>query len=128
VGCQATTYAPRGASRGTPLATQLTVTVWPSGRTGAQNVFTLSCPDGGGSLPGAAAACKKLAKLGAAAFAPAPVGTACTMIYGGDQVATVTGSLDGKSIDASFSKVDGCEIDRWNRLDFLFPMDAYTGM
>ena len=38
---------------------------------------------------------------------------ACTQQYGGPETATVKGTLDGKEIDAKFSRVNGCEIARW---------------
>ncbi|MGA9762584.1 MAG: hypothetical protein WBQ14_09185 [Gaiellaceae bacterium] len=49
-----------------------------------------------------------------------PTGTACTQIYGGPQVAHVRGRLAGRPIDADFSRNDGCQIARWDRLGFLF--------
>ena len=105
-----------------PSQTQLTITVAPDGRM-VSNTYSLDCRGSGtGTLPGAAAACTKLAKLGAAAFAPVATGTACTEIYGGPQVATVKGTLNGEPVDARFSRSNGCEIDRWQRLDFLFPV------
>lgn len=39
-----------------------------------------------------------------------PPAGACTMIYGGPDVATVTGTVDGQSVDTSFSREDGCAI------------------
>jgi hypothetical protein len=37
---------------------------------------------------------------------------ACTQIYGGDQLATITGA----GVQASFSRANGCEIARWDAL------------
>jgi hypothetical protein len=107
---------PPGAS-----STRLTITVWPKGKPGVRAVYTLACPQGAGSLPSAAAACSKLSRLGARAFAPVPRGVACTEIYGGPQTAQVSGLFRGERISAVFNRVDGCEIARWNRLAFLFP-------
>jgi hypothetical protein len=39
---------------------------------------------------------------------------ACAEVYGGPARARVTGELRGQQIDARFSRVDGCEIKRWN--------------
>ena len=39
-----------------------------------------------------------------------PQDTACTEIYGGDQVATVT----GPGVQAFFNRANGCEIERWD--------------
>jgi hypothetical protein len=99
---------------------QLRVTIWSHGKPGASVGYTLSCPSGRGTLPAARSACSKLSRLGASAFAPVPAGTACTEIYGGPQTA-VRGRLDGETIDASFSRNDGCEIERWTRVSFLLP-------
>lgn len=49
-------------------------------------------------------------------LAPVPADQACTMIYGGPETATITGTLRGKKVKASFSRSNGCEIDRWDQL------------
>ena len=54
-------------------------------------------------------------------FAPTPKNVACTQIYGGPQKALVTGRFRGTLVRASFSRTDGCELARWNRVRFLFP-------
>jgi hypothetical protein len=82
-------------------------------------VWTLECPPGG-NLPDAATACRKLAEV-KNPFAPVPKGTACTQIYGGPEIADVTGTFNGERVDTQFSRGDGCEIERWNRVGFLFP-------
>lgn len=81
--------------------------------------YTLRCNPAGGTLPQPAAACRRLGRL-RAPFAPTPNGTACTQIYGGPQIALVTGRFRSHSVHANFSRKDGCEIARWNRLAFLF--------
>jgi hypothetical protein len=40
---------------------------------------------------------------------------ACTAIYGGPDVARVTGTLRGEPVHESFSLEDGCQIARWER-------------
>ena len=40
---------------------------------------------------------------------------ACTQQYGGPETATVKGTLHGETIDANFSRVNGCEISRWQQ-------------
>ena len=81
--------------------------------------WTLHCPPGG-TLPDAAAACRKLGQIDDP-FAPVPEGTACTQIYGGPEIADVSGTFNGKPVDAQFSRGNGCELERWKRVDFLFP-------
>jgi hypothetical protein len=85
---------------GAPRAkqTQLTVTVRPKGDKGPARTHTVSDAQG----------------LTAADFAPVPATRACTEIYGGPQTATVIGYLDGREIDADFSRNNGCEIARWD--------------
>lgn len=102
-------------------ATSLHVTVWPNGRgqTPAQ-AYTLRCAPVGGTLPRRAAACRQLARL-KAPFAGTPKNVACTEIYGGPQQAVVSGRLRGRQVRATFNRRDGCEIERWNRVAFLFP-------
>ena len=68
------------------------------------------------------AACRRLLAAGRAIFAPTPPGTACTQIYGGPQIAVVTGTLAGRRVWARFRRRDGCEVARWNRVAFLLPV------
>jgi hypothetical protein len=44
----------------------------------------------------------------------------CTMIYGGPETATVTGTWNGKKVDATFNRKNGCELKRWSVLAPLF--------
>ncbi len=102
-------------------STSLQITVWPHGAANpGKHVYTLRCAPAGGTLPHRAAACRNLLRL-RTPFAPTPKGSACTQIYGGPQTALVTGRLRGKLVRAGFSRTDGCEIARWNRVRFLFP-------
>ncbi|MGO4192066.1 SSI family serine proteinase inhibitor [Arthrobacter sp. YAF17] len=97
---------------------ELAIMVKPS-ETGTPENYTLVCVDGVPSAesqhPDAAAACLAL-KTNAAILSPAPRPTdqACTMQYGGPQVATVTGVVDGQPVEVNFSLRDGCEIATWN--------------
>ena len=43
-------------------------------------------------------------------FAAPDPNQACTMIFGGPGKATVTGTLDGAAVDATFTRSGGCEI------------------
>ncbi len=109
-----------GGSSDSGAVTDLRITVWPQGKTGVSISRTLNCPQGTGSLPKARAACSKLQRIEAAAFAPVPTGTVCSEIYGGPQTARVSGRLAGQPIEADFKRTNGCEIARWGRLAFLF--------
>ena len=77
-------------------STSLHITVWPGGmgEQAVKKTYTLRCAPVGGTLPKRAAACTKLMRA-QRPFAPVPEGTACTMIYGGPQVALVTGRFRG---------------------------------
>ena len=102
---------------------ELTVVVWPEGeQAGSPVSYTLGCEPAGGTLPDAEAACGQLNE-NRDALEPVPAGVACTEIYGGPHEARVTGTLDGEQVDARFSRANGCEIDRWERLALLFPVD-----
>jgi hypothetical protein len=67
-------------------------------------------------------ACAGLSRAPDGAFAPVPPATVCSQIYGGPQVAVVRGLFRGRRVRAAFTRRNGCEIARWNRLAFLFPV------
>jgi hypothetical protein len=69
--------------------------------------------------PADSAACKTAAELTRADLAPTPGDQACTQIFGGPETATITGTLRGDSVDARFSRSDGCEIQRWKQVEPL---------
>jgi hypothetical protein len=43
----------------------------------------------------------------------------CTMIYGGPQVATITGEIDGAAVRREVRRSDGCGISDWEKLSTL---------
>ena len=96
---------------------ELAIMVKPSA-TGTPANFTLVCVDGVPAAesqhPDAAAACLAV-KNNAALLSPVPRPTdqACTMQYGGPQEATVTGVVDGRPVETTFTLRDGCEIAAW---------------
>jgi hypothetical protein len=98
--------------------TSLEISVTPGGEAPTK-IWTLRCPDGG-TLPGAAEACSKLESLDDP-FAPVPADVACTEIYGGPQEADVRGTFRGQPVNARFNRTNGCEIERWDKVRFLFP-------
>ena len=97
--------------------------MWPTGPDGPSRQWTLRCNPAAGTLPHRTAACTKLGQVGHP-FAPVPPGIACTDIYGGPQEALVTGTFRGVRIRARFNRRNGCEIERWNRVRFLFPVSV----
>jgi hypothetical protein len=99
-------------------ATALTIAFSP-GNGAATRHHTLHCSPAGGTLPRAADACTRLAGLNAP-FAPVPPNTMCTQIFGGPQVAHVSGTFRGHTVRTTFNRRGGCEIARWNRVSFLF--------
>jgi hypothetical protein len=90
------------------------------GNGAAVHHWTLRCGPPGGTLPQAAAACRRLQDFTEDPFAPVPPDTICTAIYGGPQTARVTGTYRGQKVNAVFNRRNGCEIARWKRLSFLF--------
>jgi hypothetical protein len=89
----------------------LTITLFPEGTSGPKHEWVVRCPG--------ATRCARLEEGGRALLMPTPRGILCTDIYGGPQVAYVRGMLDGRRIWARFSRNDGCQISRWNRVAFL---------
>ncbi len=109
-----------GSVHGSTPRDHLRIVVWPQGVGSAPRAAqTLTCNPAGGTLPGAARACGKLAAL-PQPFAPVPSGVMCSQIYAGPQVALVTGSYRGRKVSARFRRTDSCQTERWNRVAFLF--------
>ncbi|MBO1336676.1 SSI family serine proteinase inhibitor [Streptomyces sp. VRA16 Mangrove soil] len=105
---------------------RLTVTVTDSGN-GNDGTHDLRCGPAGGSHPDPGAACAQLDRVengGIDPFAPVPAGTNCTMQYGGDATARITGTWHGRPVDASYKLTDGCEIARWHRIEPVLPATA----
>jgi Subtilisin inhibitor-like len=103
--------------------TALTVSYWEYGlASGKRRVWKLECDPAGGTLKSPRGACQHLARGGRGLFAPVKESAICTEIYGGPQVALVTGTLHGRRVWARFQRGGGCEIERWNRLSpWLLP-------
>jgi hypothetical protein len=89
----------------------LTISYWPVGRGGEARTVTVRCDPDGGSHPDPARACDALLSH-EDALEPVPKQVACTEIYGGPQVAVVSGG----TVHAVFSRTNGCEIARWDKL------------
>ena len=118
VGCGAGASSPAAVSSG---ATDLRISYWPEGRAaGPASKWTLRCGPASGTLPGAAAACRKLGTM-QRPFAPIPRAAICTEQYGGPQVALITGTFRGRPLRTQLANRNGCEIARFKRLSFLVP-------
>lgn len=112
--------APVEAPAPSPVAeTRLTVTG--TDATGARTTWTLTCDPAGGDHPDPAAACAALDERGATALPPVDKGRVCPQVYGGPEVATVSGTWRGRSVLATFSRTDGCQTARWDALAALLP-------
>lgn len=73
-------------------------------------------PDGDGPKPGKEGRVRSASGLRPADFEPVPDDVACTELYGGPETATVSGTLDGRRVDARFARNNGCEIARWEKV------------
>ena len=92
-----------------PALADLQVQVDPDGKGGRPaRRTTVRC-----SSPGESPVCEKVAALRLADLEPPSGATACTELYGGPQTATITGTLRGGRLDLKLSRVNGCEIARW---------------
>ena len=104
-----------GSDEATPSAgggdslASLTITVDDDGAKGSGEPRTLELEC---SEPTDSQACGAAAGISAADVKPPSGDTACTMIYGGPEEATITGTIRGDEIDESFKRTDGCEIAR----------------
>jgi len=100
----------------------LRISFWPNeAEPAVKSTWTLRCFPAQGTLPRAATACRRLARLGPVVFEPIPPDSVCTQIYGGPQLAVVRGLFGTHRLRATFRRRNGCEILRWNRVSFLFP-------
>ncbi|MFE9255587.1 SSI family serine proteinase inhibitor [Streptomyces sp. NPDC006879] len=102
----------------------LKVTVDKTGNPYANGTYELECGPAGGTHPEAERACEHLRDLSRARIDPfAPTGRRqmCTRQYGGPATAHVTGTWHGRRIDAHFSRRNGCEIERWDRMEPVLP-------
>ena len=86
-----------------------------------EHEFRLVARDGqaadGCTLPDPAAALAAVERFGEDTFFPKPgPPKLCTQQYGGPQVAVVTGSVNGRPVNVTFRRTDGCEIARWRAM------------
>ena len=103
-----------GSSPGGPTTAELTF-VYKADESAGPERATLTCPAAQDDSAGKES-CLELGRVPTETFDPVPPGTACTEIYGGPQTVRVTGRLGGREIESLFSRVNGCEISRWDSL------------
>jgi hypothetical protein len=103
--------------------TALTITEYPQGGGGPKVVATLRCSPAGGTLKKPARACRQLA-ASSDPFARVDY-LVCADIYGGPQVAHVVGRYRGRRVDRTFQRRNSCEIESWDSIRFLFPVQAH---
>lgn len=108
----------------TPFDRRLTVTY--DDGAGDVRTYTVACGvpyDVGDGGP----ACEQLERIGGP-VGPVPSGQACSMIYGGPQSARVTGMWDGRLVDETYRRTNGCEVARWERMEPVLPSAATPHM
>jgi hypothetical protein len=100
-----------GSSSSAPPATQvdLKVTLDAGVAAGVPQSWNVSCPS-----PSHVAACARLIAT-KDAFTPPPPHAPCTMIYGGPEVLTVTGSVGARQVNYRTGRANGCEIADYSR-------------
>jgi len=105
------------ALAGSFSGTTLRIRYWEDSAAPADSwTWTLRCGPARGTVPHPVRACARLASGGAKLFAPVPQNALCTQIYGGPQRARVVGTVDGRRVYATFTRTNGCEISRWQRI------------
>ncbi len=100
-----------GSTSTTPQSTQanLTVTLDPGVPTARPQTWKVSCPS-----PTHQTACRRLRET-RDAFTSPPPDVACTLIYGGPEVLTVTGYVGDRRVDYHTGRANGCEIADYAR-------------
>ncbi|ONK12701.1 SSI family serine proteinase inhibitor [Streptomyces sp. MP131-18] len=95
-------------------ANRLVITVADSG-TAADGTHELICGPAGGDHPDPAGACEAVERADRP-FDAVAEDALCTYVHGGPATAEIEGVWNGERVRATFSRVDGCEIARWDAL------------
>jgi len=123
-GCGAAGDTDAGDTSGPGAATALELTVWPEGQdAGLTESWTLECDPAGGTHPSSDTACSLLAG-NPDLLEPLPADVMCTQQFGGPEQAAIRGTFQGRDVDLRYSRANGCEIARWDRLAPLFDADG----
>ena len=106
---------PNPSAPGDDKLAQLVITVDADGEGDAPaRELKLDCAE-----PTDSQACGAVAGVSTRDLAPTPGDTACTQLFGGPETATIKGTIRGEPVDAQFSRSDGCEVNRWKRVEAL---------
>lgn len=107
---------PSGGSASPPAATdQAKLTIVVRDEPSADpSTTTVDCTAGGADAD--TPPCPDALRLTPEDFAPTPADTACTEIYGGPETASIEGTVDGQEVQATITRANGCEIDRWETI------------
>ncbi|GAA1911265.1 SSI family serine proteinase inhibitor [Streptantibioticus ferralitis] len=97
---------------------QLTITY--ADGSGPTVTSTLSCHPAGGTHRNARAACDRLDALDGP-LGPVPHDQMCTELYGGPQTARITGTWRGRHVEDTYTRTDGCQAARWQRMEPVLP-------
>jgi hypothetical protein len=93
----------------------LTITVAHTGDPELDGTHELYCQPSAGTHPDAAEACAAI-ELAEEPFAPVAENALCTFVYGGPATAQIEGTWAGEPVSATYSRENGCEVARWDRL------------
>ena len=105
-----------------PMRTDLHVTLDPDGPESPTEplVDDVSCDEGETGR-----VCRAAEELEPSDLEPVPPDVACTQIYGGPDQVTIEGTLRGEAVDATLTRANGCEIERFEQalplVQSLFP-------
>jgi len=117
--------SPTGPKSAAPVPADVTISV--DNGSGSATTMRLTCEPAGGDHPKPDDACAALAAAWPSAFGPFAKDMLCTEIYGGPETATVSGTIDGKTVDAHFKRTNGCEIHRWDQMQALLGAGGGAG-
>ncbi|MBI1352683.1 MAG: hypothetical protein GC156_16405 [Actinomycetales bacterium] len=113
--------APSASAASSP--DRLVITVRPT--PGERVTWALTCHPTGGSHPNARRACRTLDRI-PDALVVKPNNLMCTQIWSGPERARVTGTWDGRRVDMSFARNEGCATATWNQYGavLIYPRDT----
>ena len=100
----------------------LTVTLDPDGPDGKEPEMTeeVSCDDSSDD-----AVCLAVAEIDVDALGPVSPDTACTELFGGPDIVSLEGTIEGEDVDVDLTRANGCEIERFDAavplLQALYP-------